>query len=368
VIASRWLGLVAAGAAATVALAGCGSNNNTPTSGSSTTPAANKLCPSGTLTGAGSTFQAPMEDAWISAFTSQCTHAQINYTADGSGTGISEFGAGTVDFAGSDVTMKPDEQAAANKRCGSDAIHIPITAGGVAVTYNLPQVKSLRLNPAVLAGIFQGQITRWNDATIKAINPGVSLPNTAITVFHRSDASGTTAIFSGFLAATAPTWKLGTSKSLAWTVGEGKDGSAALTAGVSQTPGGIGYTEESYVQQHHLPSALIENAGGHFVQLSTANVSSALSSLVVQPRSTYDLSGKVNFKPTTANAYPISSVTYVIVCSTYPSSVSQQTVKLLKDYLTYAVTLGQNSAVSLGYAPLPGGLAGRAKASVTAIK
>jgi phosphate transport system substrate-binding protein len=325
-------------------------------------------CGSGSLSGAGSTFQDPMQEQWISQYVSHCSGARINYTADGSGAGIQLFGSGTVDFAGSDVVMKPSEQQAADARCKSPAIHIPITAGGVAVIYNLPGVHRLKFSANALAAIFTGKATRWNAAAIKADNPGVSLPATHITVFHRSDASGTTAVFTGFLAANSPQWTLGSSKSVAWPVGQGAKGSAGVSAGVAQTPGSLTYVEAAFAKQHNVPTGVIRNAGGSYVSLTSASVSAALQTLSFSPRSTHDLAATVNFKPTASDAYPISTVTYSIVCSNYPASFGSAKVKLLKDYLSYAVGTGQQYAVRLGFAPLPAAILAKDRASIAAVR
>jgi phosphate transport system substrate-binding protein len=345
------------------------SSSGTGTSSSSAagSPSADQ-CQSGNLTGGGSTFQAPMQQKWISEYISRCKNATINYSSIGSGAGIQQFSAGTVDFAGSDVLMKDDEQAAADKRCASPAIHLPITAGGVGIQYNLPGITTLRFSPDTLADIFQGKVTKWNDPEIAADNPGVSLPATAITVFYRSDASGTTGIFSSFMAAASKKWTLGTGKTLNWpSTAQGAKGSEGVSAGVAQTVGGITYAEQAYALQHKLPLALVKNAGGQYVALTSETVSKALQGATIQPRSAHDLSAKMNYLPTDPQAYPISSVSYVIVCSTYPSSVSKDTVNLLRSYLAYAVTGGQQFASTLGYAPLPTDLAQKVQASIDAI-
>jgi len=208
-----------------VALAGCGTDNNS-TGGGGSSGSNNSNCPSGSLKGAGSSFQDPMEQNWISGYAGQCSGARVSYNAVGSGTGIQNFGANQVDFAGSDVTMKPDEQSKADSRCGgSKAIHIPVTAGGVGVTYNLPGVSSLQLSPATIAKIFTGKVKTWDDAAVKGDNPGASLPSTSIKVFTRSDPSGTTAVFTGFLSKAASSdWTLGSAKDLQFPVGTGKPG------------------------------------------------------------------------------------------------------------------------------------------------
>jgi phosphate transport system substrate-binding protein len=357
--------ILGVGMAAAVAIAGCGTDNNGSSPNSGGTTGASSNCGSGSLRGSGSTFQDPMEQNWISGYAGQCSGAKVSYNAVGSGTGIQNFGANQVDFAGSDVTMKPDEQAKANSRCGSTAILIPVTAGGVGLTYNLPGVSSLQLSAPTLAKIFSGKVKTWNDPAVMGDNPGASLPSTSIKVFTRSDPSGTTAVFTSFLAAAAPAeWTLGSAKDLQFPVGTGKPKSAGVAAAVKGATGGITYVEEAYATQNKLSLAKVKNAGGTYVELTPENVSAALASAKTTGTAP-DLTETLNYKPTAANAYPISTVSYAIVCSKYPSSFTG--LNLLKGYLNYAVTTGQDQATSLGFAPLPSTTATAAKASIATI-
>lgn len=354
--------------AGTLALTACGSNNNTGNGAVVTSsPSAGGGCVTASLTGAGSSFQAPMEQAWSAAYLGQCPRTHVNYNSVGSGAGIQQFGQGTVDFAGSDVTMKPTEQQAANSRCAGPAIHLPVTAGGVAVAYNVPNVAGLRLSAGAIAGIFQGSITRWDDPSVKADNLSSHLPALPIVVFHRSDGSGTTAVFSGYLqAAAGSSWKLGADKTLTWPVGQGAKGNEGVSAGVNQTKGGITYTEQAFAQQHKLTTALIKNAGGSYVQLTAANVSKALES--AKPAGAgNDVKVTVDYRPTAADAYPISTVSYVIACSRYPAAAGKDKVAALKSYLDYAISTGQQTATSLGFAPLPAQLVTSDRAAIAAI-
>ena len=372
---SRTTGAVGIAAVAALALAGCGSNNNTGTaapssgaSGGTTNAAAGSDCASATLSGAGSSFQAPMEEQWISQYIQKCAGTQINYNSVGSGAGIQQFGQGTIDFAGSDVVMKQDEQQAADKRCGGNtAIHLPVTAGGVAITYNLQGVDKLKLSPDTLAGIFQGSIKSWDAPEIKQDNAGTNLPSTPITVFHRSDGSGTTSVFSSYMAAAAGSkWTLGTGKTLNWSTGQGAKGNEGVSAGVGQTKGGITYTEQAFAEQKKLPMALIKNAGGSYVELTSANVSKALETAKVTGTGN-DVSVDVDYTPKDPQAYPISTVSYVIACSSYPASFGKDKVTALQSYLQYAVTDGQSAAQGLGFAPLPQTLVDKDKSAISAI-
>jgi phosphate transport system substrate-binding protein len=350
-------GLAAAGL---LAVAGCGSDN-----GAAATSASGSGGCGGTLSGAGSTFQQNIEQQWIKDFTQKCAGARINYQGTGSGAGIEQFGSGTIDFAGSDVTMKPDEQHKADARCqGSKAIHIPVTAGGVAVMYNLKGIKSLNLSAKTLAGIFQGSVKRWNDPAIAAENSGVKLPATPITAYHRSDGSGTTSVFSGFLDANAKgVWKLGAGKELNWPSGQGAKGSDGVTAGVKQTDGGVTYAEISFAKANGLPTAKVKGAGTDFVELSGQTVGQFLDSSFKATGAGKDLGGTVDFAGTTG--YPISTVSYAIACE---KSKDPAKGKLLKEFLTYAAGTGQQSAEGLGFAPLPSSIAAKAVSSAGSLR
>jgi phosphate transport system substrate-binding protein len=370
---TTWLAMTVALSALT--LSACGTDNNTvntPGGASGTTATASAAaadCPQAALTGAGSSFQSPMQQQWSADYLGRCAAVRVNYNSVGSGAGIQQFTQGTVDFAGSDVAMKPEEQRSADERCApGTAIHVPVTAGGVAVTYNVAGVKELKLSPMVLAGIFQGTITRWDDAAVKQVNPDAALPGDPIVVFHRSDGSGTTAVFSAYLsaAAAASNWKLGAGKTLTWPVGQGAKGNEGVSAGVAQTKGAITYTEQAFAEQKQLPTALIGTAAGQFVALNATNVSAALESATVVGTG-HDVTVKVDFAPSAAQAYPISTVSYVIACDRYPSTVSADSVKAIKGYLTYALGDGQKAAAALGFAPLPSSLLTKATAAVEAI-
>ncbi|MDQ1748743.1 MAG: phosphate transport system substrate-binding protein [Frankiaceae bacterium] len=303
---------------AALGLAACGSNSNgTPAGpGGSSSPTSSSACATGSVTGQGSTFQANIEKQWISQFAGQCSGANITYTGTGSGAGIQQFGSGTIDYAGSDATMKPDEQSAADKRCGNPALHIPVTAGGVAIIFNVKGVTSLNLSAATLAGIFDGSIKTWDASQIKADNPGVTLPPTAIKTYHRSDGSGTTKVFTGFLKAVAPSvWKLGSDKSITWPSGLGANGSSGVVQGVKSTDGGITYAEVSYAKQDNLPTAKVKGAQGDFTDISSSTVSQSIDSGFTISGTGNDLAGKLDF--TKMTGYPISTVSYVFVCSHY---------------------------------------------------
>jgi phosphate transport system substrate-binding protein len=349
-----------------VALTGCGSDNNTGATPKSTDAATSKIaCDKGDLKGAGSTFQKNIVAQWIKDYTAACSGATVDYQGIGSGAGIKQFGSGTIDFAGSDSTMKPDEQTAADATCGSPAIHLPVTAGGIAIAYNLKDVKDLQLSPATIAGIFQGTITTWNDAKIKADNPDATLPSTAITAVHREDSSGTTDVLSKFLTADAAAdWKLGTGKELKWAAAiQGAAKSDGVTQAVAGTEGGVTYVEVSFVESGGLQSAKVKNGAGEYAALDAASVTKALGGATL-PDSGNDLKVKYDFANTTAGAYPITAVSYEIVCTKAKDAAKQA---LLKSFLTYAVGAGQASAEGAGFAPLPTALAAKVATAVTAL-
>jgi phosphate transport system substrate-binding protein len=357
----------ATSAAATPSAASSAPAAPATTAAASSAPAAAgsaPACATGTLSAQGSTFQANMETQWSKDFGTKCSGAKINYQGTGSGAGITAIGNGTADFAGSDVTMAASEQTAANTACGSTALTIPITAGGIAVTYNLSGVTSLKLSAATVAGIFDGKIVKWNDPAIAADNTGVTLPTTPISVFYRNDSSGSTSVFTSFLKADAPSdWTLGASKTITFFSGaQGAKGSAGVAAGVKQTTGGITYVETSYAKAQSLATASIKGEGD-YVAATSATVSTAIGEGFAVTGTGSDLAGTMNYAKM-ATGYPISTVSYAIVCSKYKDAAKGS---LVKSYLGYAVTTGQAAADGLGFAPLPSDLAAKALASITAI-
>ena len=347
--------LAGLGLAAVVA-SGCGSDNGT-TNTSNNTDAG---CVSGALAGGGSTFQLNLEQQWAADFTAQCPDAQINYAGVGSGAGIQQFAEGTIDFAGSDVPMLPDEQSAADERCDGKAVTFPVTAGGVAVIYNLEGVSDLRLSATTLAGMFQGTVKRWDDAAIKADNPDATLPSTPVVSYHRADGSGTTAVFSAFeTAAAGKVWKLGSGKELTWPAGQGATGSDGVVQGVKSTNGGITYAEVSFATATSLPTAAIGTRSGDFVELTADTVSDAIDTGFEAEGAGSDVVGTIDVAG--LSGYPLSTVSYAIVCEQYADS---DTAARVKAYLGYALDEGQSAAPDLGFAPLPSGLADSARTAL----
>ncbi|MDQ2756874.1 MAG: phosphate ABC transporter substrate-binding protein PstS [Actinomycetota bacterium] len=349
-----------------LALSACGSDNTSTGgsgSGSSASVAAGD-CFSGQLNAEGSTAQKTAIEQAIKTYQQACTDATINYNATGSGAGIKQFTGGNVKFAGSDSALKPDEQTAATTTCGSPAWDLPMVAGPIAVVFNVKGVDKLVLDADVMAKIFQGAITTWNDPAIAALNSGATLPATAIKVFFRSDDSGTTENFTKYLNTVAPaSWPAKPAKKWAGK-GEGKEKSAGVSTAVAQTDGGISYTELSYAQQNKLAMAQVDTGSGTPVELTGGSAGKAIA-VATQAGEGNDLALKLDYATKEAGAYPIVLVTYEIVCSKYADA---QTGKNVKAFLTsFASDSTQQSLASLGYAPLPVEVASKVKTAIAAI-
>jgi phosphate transport system substrate-binding protein len=333
---------------------GCTSNRSKST-GDTTTPAAASATRSGAdLNGAGATFPFPLYSKWFSNYAAK-TGVKINYQPIGSGGGIKQLQEQTVDFGASDAPMTDTEMSQAK---GGPVMHIPTVVGVVAVAYNLPGVtQAIKLTGATVADIFSGKITKWNDSRIAALNPGLALPNTDVLVVHRTEASGTTFVFSDYLSSVSAAWKSapGKGKELQWPVGLGAKGNDGVTAQVKQTPGAIGYVELAYVKQNGLTAALIQNSAHKFVApaASSATAAADAAAAKLQPNSDYRIS-IVNSPG--ADTYPITSFTWILVYRNQPDAAK---AKKLTDFLRWALTDGQAVATPLDYAPLPPSLASR---------
>ena len=300
------------------------------------------------LTGAGSTFAKPIYEKWADAYAAK-TGVRVNYQAIGSGGGINQLSNEVVDFGASDGPMT-DAQLAAAK--GGPILHFPTVLGGVSITYNLPELKApLKFTGALLADIYLGKVTKWNDREIENLNPGVTLPNRDIVVAHRSDGSGTTYIFTDYLSNTSKAWAAGPGKGIAvnWPVGLGGKGSDGVSGIVKGTPGGIGYVEQVYADQNKLPSGLIRNAAGEWVAPTLASVTAAAAGAVAKlPANTDYRISIVN--PPGRGVYPIASFTWILV---YEHPKDPARAKKLVDFLRWAYTDGESMAAPLDYAPLP---------------
>ena len=378
------LGLLASVAlVGSLALTACGSDNNAGSSAggsgsassssgsasSSTTAASDCPTGGGTLNAEGSSAQKNAIDEAISSFQDQCQGTTINYNPTGSGAGIKQFTAGQVDFAGSDSALKTKavngkvEAADAAKACGSPALDLPMVTGPIAVSYNVKGVGKLVLTPEVIANIFNGKVTTWNDPSIAKLNAGVTLPSEPIKVFFRSDESGTTENFTKYLSAAAPmAWTATPAKK--WTgKGEGKEKSAGVAAAVKSTEGGITYAEWSYAKDNNLGIAQVDNGGGP-VTLTADAVGKAVADAKIVGTGN-DLSLKLNYTTKAAGAYPILLVTYEIVCSKGKDAAKTALVKAFLKHFAAADT--QQSLVSIGYAPLPDAIRTKVDAAIAAL-
>jgi len=300
------------------------------------------------LNGAGATFPNIIYQDWMLTYNKAHADVQLNYQSIGSGGGIRQFSEGTVDFGGSDAPMSDSAIAAIQ----GNVLHIPTVMGAVVITYNLPDVKEpLKFTPDVIAGLFLGTITKWDDARIAAVNPGVKLPAQDVVVVHRSDGSGTSYIFTDYLSKVSPDWstKVGKGTSVNWPVGLGGKGNEGVSATVGQTPGGVGYVELAYANSNKLPVGVLKNKAGTFVTPTLPSVTAALANSMGM------MGPSTDFRVSITNAegketYPICSMTYLLVHKTYTDAA--KTKELIK-YIWWTETEGQARAEPLGYAPLP---------------
>lgn len=323
---------------AALVLAGCGKS----TSGTSTAPTKTATA---AITGAGATFPYPIYSKWFDAY-EKSTGVRINYQSIGSGAGIQQLKAKTVDFGASDAPLSDEEI----KSMPAPVIHIPTVAGAVVLTYNIPGLsKALKLTPDVIAGIFLGKIKSWDDAAIAAANPGAKLPKQAIFVAHRSDGSGTSYIFTNYLAAVSGEWKstVGAGKSVKWPAGIGGKGNEGVSGIVKQTPGTIGYVELAYAAQNKLPYASVRNLAGQFVEPSVESTTAAAAGATDSLKK--DIRSLIVNSPV-KTAYPIAGFTYILL---YKDQSNPAEAKDLAGFLQWAIHDGQSMAKPLLYAPLP---------------
>ncbi|BBN97597.1 phosphate ABC transporter substrate-binding protein PstS [Sporolactobacillus terrae] len=352
-------GVTAALLLAVGVVSGCASqpvnSGNTSSSGSATTSGNSKLV------GAGSTFVNPFFSKAFYQY-GQDHNLQINYQSIGSGGGIQQFTAKTIDFGASDVPMNAEELKAANK-AGGEVVQIPVALGAEAISYNLPGVKSLKLTPATLANIYLGKITKWNDAAIKDVNPGVNLPNQNITTVHRSDGSGTTYIFSDYLSSISKDWEttVGRGKALKWPAGIGGKGNEGVAGQILKTPYTIGYVELAYANQTKMPVASLQNKNGKFVMPTLDGATAAAAS---RPNVDYKNFSIVNSSGDTS--YPIAGYTWALLFKN-PSDANKG--KQMVDLFNWITSSnGQSIAKTLYYAPLPKNVADSAKTLLQSIK
>ncbi|MGV0716207.1 phosphate ABC transporter substrate-binding protein PstS [Mycolicibacterium sp. XJ662] len=363
--------LLSASAIAALTLSACGSDNNpgTTQTGATGTDAASEQCDGkDQITGEGSTAQQNAVAVFNQAWGQMCAGKNMSYNPTGSGAGRQQFIAGQVDFAGSDSPLSDEQVQPAAQRCnGNPAWHLPLVFGPVAMAYNLEGVDSLVLNADLVAKIFQGQITNWNDPGIAALNDGTTLPDAPVTPIYRSDSSGTTDNFQKYLAAAAPeSWTRGAGSEFQGGAGEGAQKSAGVVQAVQATPGSIGYVEKGFAEQGGVPFAAIDSGAGA-VELTdesagkaidAAQFASAGNDLVLDLNSLYGT--------TAPGAYPLVLATYEIVCS---AGYDDATSAAVKSFITAAASeQGQSDLPAAGYVPLPDRFKERLLTAVDAIQ
>ncbi len=302
------------------------------------------------MTGGGATFPYPMYSKWFNEYHKIHPDTEINYQSQGSGFGIAQVTAGTVDFGASDGPMTAQQLAEFKQKRGFPVLHFPTVLGGVVPTYHIPGVTAtLKFTPESLSGIYLGTITKWNDPRIASVNPGVKLPANDIVVIHRSEGSGTTYCFTDYLSRVSPEWKqkVGNSTSVNWPVGLGGKGNEGVAGLIRQRPNSIGYVELIYAIQNHLPYGEMKNAAGVFVQASLATVTAAAAGAAAHMPADFRVS--ITNAPG-KDAYPISTFTWLLVPEKTQDPAKR---KVIIDFLHWMLTSGQKMTATLDYAPLP---------------
>lgn len=360
---------VSVAAIAALTLAGCGSDNNAPSGSSESGSASASAADCGgknAVTAEGSTAQQNAIALFNQVWSQKCQGKNLSYNPTGSGAGREQFVAGNVDFAGSDSAIKEEQAAQAAERCGGNpAWNLPLVFGPIAMAYNVEGVEGLVLNGDTLAKIFQGQITKWNDPAIAALNEGKTLPDVNITPIYRSDSSGTTDNFQKYLeAASGGAWTKGDGSEFQGGAGEGAQKSAGVAQAVQATPGAIGYVEKGFADQAGIPYAQIDNGSGP-VELTDESAGKAIDAAKFAAEGndlTLDLASLYGTQE--AGAYPLVLATYEIVCS---NGYDAETAAAVKSFLTVAANDGQSGLSAAGYVPLPENFKERLLTSIDAI-
>lgn len=365
----RALTLGALAVSGALALTACGSDDtgssgNSSSSSSATAAAGSIKCDDakGQLLADGSSAQKNAIDAWVKNFTQACSGVQVNYKGSGSGAGVTAFTQGQVAFAGSDSALKPEEVTASKSVCsGGQGIDLPMVAGPIAVAYNVSGVDNLVLDASTIAKIFDGKITNWNDAAIKKLNPSAKLPDLKIQPYHRSDESGTTDNFTKYLIAAAPSdWKYSGGKAWQAKGGQSAAGSSGVAQGVKQTNGAIGYMELSYAKDG-LGVVSIDTGASAPVAASSDGATKAVAAAKVVGTGS-DLSLQLDYTTKADGAYPITLVTYEIVCD---KGNKAATLPATKAFLTYiASTEGQGILSGIDYAPIPDAIISKVRTTI----
>jgi phosphate transport system substrate-binding protein len=335
-----------------------------PTGGTGTTPTASSPTSGGgassSLSGAGASFPAPLYQRWFADYNKANPGTQISYQSVGSGAGVEQFLAGTVDFGATDAPLKAEERAKFKAKYSAEPIQVPMTGGSVVFAYNLDGVKDLKLSRAAYCGIVAGKITKWNDPAIAKANAGAKLPDQTIQFVHRSDGSGTTYQFTTHLKAACPVWTAGANKSVSWPVGTGAKGNEGIAAQIQQTPNSIGYVEYAYGKQTSLAMAAIENKSGKLIVPSPSAGAEAFVGQTVPADLALSVPDSTNPK-----AYPISGLTWLLL---YPQSKDAAKQTALKAVIDWSLTTGKATATELGYVPLDAELTAKVKAELAKVK
>jgi phosphate transport system substrate-binding protein len=311
---------------------------------------------SGAITADGATFPQPVYEQWTQDYATE-TGIQISYTGGGSGQGVKDFTANTVQFAGSDAPLKDDEKALAESQNGSPALHIPTVFGAIVMAYNLSGVSTpVNFSPDVIGKIFTGKITNWNDPALAADNAGVTFPNLAITVAHRSDGSGTTNAFTTWLCKVSADWKAAVNpcsgKEVTWPVGLGGKGNPGVTSTITTTPGAVGYIELAYAMQNKVPFGNVKNKSGAWITPSLESVTAAATFDTIPDSLTFDVSDSA-----VATAYPIVTATWILVYQQQDKvNPDEKQAQAIVHFLIWALDKGGDAANTLGYATLPDAL------------
>jgi phosphate transport system substrate-binding protein len=322
-------------------------------------PVVPNACGQTTLNGAGATFPYPMYSKWFSEYNKLHSDVQINYQSIGSGGGIRQVLNGTVDFGASDGPMS-DEQLAESK---TKILHIPTVLGAVVPAYNVPGITGeIKFTPEALAGIFLGKIQNWNDPALTKVNPGINFPNQPIIVIYRADGSGTTFIFTDYLAKVSPDWNSGVGKgtSVKWPLGMAGKGNEGVAGQIRQLPGSIGYIELIYAAENKITYGSVKNAAGNFVKASLDGVTEAAASVKAMPA---DFRVSITNAPG-KTAYPISSFTWLLIPA---EAKDPKKGKILADFLNWMLNDGQKMTSQLSYAPLPASVVEKVKVAIKQI-
>lgn len=299
------------------------------------------------LTGAGASFPAPLYQNWFVTLNQEVPDLQVDYQSVGSGAGVEQFTAGTVDFGASDVAMKDEEISKVSR----GVLMLPMTAGSVVLAYNAPGVEGLKLSREAYVGIMKGDITNWNDPKIAEDNPDAKLPDLPITVVHRSDGSGTTAVFTQHLSSVDPDWEktIGSGKTVEWPTSKGKfiggKGNEGVTAAIQQNEGAIGYVEYGYAKNNNLTMAALENKAGNFVEANDQTAADTLSSVTLPENLREFITD-----PEGEQSYPIVTYTWILAYEKYDDP---QKAIAMEAMIQYGLTQGQAQSAALGYVPLP---------------